>query len=309
MTVRAALAAGAVRLAAAGVPDPARDVRRLMAEALGVEAGRLTLMVADPLPAAAGEAFERMLDERVRRRPVAQILGRRAFWGRDFAVSGAVLDPRPETETLIARALEGPVPGRILDLGTGSGAFSRHAAGGVAGRARDLAPTSTRRRWPWRVRMRRGMAWRGGRRFGRPTGRPGWGSDSTSSCRTRRTSRRPKSRGCHPKCGTGSRAMRLPPGRPGWRPTRRIAAGLAAVLAPGGRALFEVGAGQGAAVASLLRGQALAGRWCIRTLTGVTGSSPAAGVGEPWRVFVLVISAADAYIVCLIPPRCPNSSV
>ena len=71
MNVRAALAAGAVRLAAAGVPAPARDVRRLMAEALGVEAGRLTLMVADPLPTAAGEAFERMLDERVRRRPVA----------------------------------------------------------------------------------------------------------------------------------------------------------------------------------------------------------------------------------------------
>ena len=43
-----------------------------------------------------------MVAERARWRPVAQIVGRRAFWGRDFAVTGAVLDPRPETETLIA---------------------------------------------------------------------------------------------------------------------------------------------------------------------------------------------------------------
>ena len=64
-----------------------------------------------------------MLGERARARPVAQIIGRRAFWGREFAVTGAVLDPRPETETLIALALAGPAPARILDLGTGSGAI------------------------------------------------------------------------------------------------------------------------------------------------------------------------------------------
>ena len=75
------------------------------------------------MPAAAADAYERMLGERARARPVAQIIGRRAFWGREFAVTGAVLDPRPETETLIALALAGPAPARILDLGTGSGAI------------------------------------------------------------------------------------------------------------------------------------------------------------------------------------------
>jgi release factor glutamine methyltransferase len=64
-----------------------------------------------------------MVAQRAERRPVAQILGRRLFWGRDFAVTGDVLDPRPETETLVAAALAGPAPARILDLGTGSGAI------------------------------------------------------------------------------------------------------------------------------------------------------------------------------------------
>ncbi|HRO13319.1 HemK/PrmC family methyltransferase, partial [Amaricoccus sp.] len=123
MSVRAALAGGTARLRAAGVPEPARDARRLMAEALGLAPDRLTLALADPLPAAAAAAFARMLEERARARPVAQIVGRRAFWGREFRVTGAVLDPRPETEALIALALEGPPPARILDLGTGSGAI------------------------------------------------------------------------------------------------------------------------------------------------------------------------------------------
>ena len=65
-----------------------------------------------------------MLDERARFRPVAQILGRRSFWGRDFAVTGAVLDPRPETETLVAAgARAGRPAASVLDLGTGSGAI------------------------------------------------------------------------------------------------------------------------------------------------------------------------------------------
>ena len=64
-----------------------------------------------------------MLGERARFRPMAQILGRRAFWGREFLVTADVLDPRPETETLVALALEAPAPARILDLGTGSGAI------------------------------------------------------------------------------------------------------------------------------------------------------------------------------------------
>ena len=123
MTIRAALASGVARLASAGIPDPARDARRLMAAALGVAPDRLTLLAGEALPSGATEAFARMLDERARFRPVAQIVGHRAFWGRDFAVSSAVLDPRPETETLVALALRGGPAARLLDIGTGSGAI------------------------------------------------------------------------------------------------------------------------------------------------------------------------------------------
>ena len=120
-TVRAAVAAATAALARAGVPDAARDARRLMAHALGIGPDRLLLHDAEPIAPSAAAEFEAMVGERRRFRPVAQIIGRRAFWGRDFRVSAAVLDPRPETEILIAAALAGPAPTSILDLGTGSG--------------------------------------------------------------------------------------------------------------------------------------------------------------------------------------------
>ncbi len=124
MSARAqeALRAAVERLRAVGVPDPARDARLLLAEALGIAPGRLTLQLPDPLAPDAASAFERMIAARAARQPVAQILGRRLFWGRAFAVTPDVLDPRPETETLIAAALDAPFR-RVLDLGTGSGAI------------------------------------------------------------------------------------------------------------------------------------------------------------------------------------------
>jgi release factor glutamine methyltransferase len=62
--------------------------------------------------------------EAIRRRatgePVSQILGTRAFWKHEFHVTSDVLDPRPDTETLVEAALSGRFS-RVLDLGTGSG--------------------------------------------------------------------------------------------------------------------------------------------------------------------------------------------
>ena len=104
-TVREALARATAALAAAGVPDPARDARRLIAGALGLAPDRVTLAAAEPLSPAAADELARMVAERARFRPVAQIVGRRLFWGSEFGVTAAVLDPRPETEILVARAL------------------------------------------------------------------------------------------------------------------------------------------------------------------------------------------------------------
>ena len=77
----------------------------------------------DPLPKDAGLRFEAFLARRAAREPVSHIIGRREFYGRDFEVSAAVLDPRPETEGIVEWVLAGSAPDRLLDLGTGSGAL------------------------------------------------------------------------------------------------------------------------------------------------------------------------------------------
>jgi release factor glutamine methyltransferase len=121
-TISDAVRSGAARLARSGVPDPQRDARWLMAAALRVPRAALLSAANDRVDDAALAAFRGMIEARCRRQPVSQITGRREFWGREFLVTGDVLDPRPETETLVELALEcSPTPGRLLDLGTGSG--------------------------------------------------------------------------------------------------------------------------------------------------------------------------------------------
>jgi release factor glutamine methyltransferase len=81
----------------------------------------LSAVMADPAPAGESDRFEQAIKARERRAPVSHITGVREFWGRSFRVTPAVLDPRPETETLIAGALKHLPARRVLDLGTGSG--------------------------------------------------------------------------------------------------------------------------------------------------------------------------------------------
>ena len=110
-------------LRAAGVEDPRFDAEVLLAEATGWERARL---VADPdagVPAGAGRRFGEMVRRRLRREPVAYILGRRGFRNIELAVDRRVLIPRPETELLVEFALERE-PATVLDVGTGSGAIA-----------------------------------------------------------------------------------------------------------------------------------------------------------------------------------------
>ena len=123
-TVDQSLRAAVQALAEAGIPDAAADARHLLAHALGVSRDRLILIGPDPMPIEAQESLDRLLARRIAREPVARITGQRLFWGRSFAVTPDVLDPRADTETLIATALEGAAPSRLLDLGTGSGAIA-----------------------------------------------------------------------------------------------------------------------------------------------------------------------------------------
>ena len=120
MTVFEMVANAAQSLRAAGIDSAARDARALVAHALGVAANRIVLLGSDPIDLKAQERLAGYLERRLRHEPVSKIMGWRQFWGRDFHISKAVLDPRPETETVIVEALKHPAA-TVLDLGTGSG--------------------------------------------------------------------------------------------------------------------------------------------------------------------------------------------
>ena len=121
-TANEALRAAIQTLRDAGIDTPARDARLLLAHAMDIPPDRLTLHLADPLTPATTTHFATLITARAARQPVAQITGHRLFWGRRFTVTPDVLDPRPETETLIACALKSPAK-TLLDLGTGTGAI------------------------------------------------------------------------------------------------------------------------------------------------------------------------------------------
>ncbi len=120
MNITAALDHITQRLAAAGIEAPRREARLILAAAHATDAaGLLRLTEIDP------QKFDPLLQRRAAREPLAYILGRKEFWGREFVVSPATLIPRPDSETLIEAALE-CFPARaavqnILDAGTGTG--------------------------------------------------------------------------------------------------------------------------------------------------------------------------------------------
>ncbi|QQA44485.1 peptide chain release factor N(5)-glutamine methyltransferase [Pelagovum pacificum] len=114
------LVAATRMLTEAGIEDAGRDARRLLAHAMKVPSSRLTLMLPEPVSDQLAADFESLILRRAAREPVSHLTGRRMFYGREFLVTPDVLDPRPETETLIEAALAEPF-GNVLDLGTGSG--------------------------------------------------------------------------------------------------------------------------------------------------------------------------------------------
>jgi release factor glutamine methyltransferase len=115
----------------AGLDAAALDARILAARAAGVEVDRVVLDPDRPVsPQEAARAGE-MMARRLGGEPVGRILGEREFWGLSFALSPETLEPRPDTETLVAQALGWcdarggrDLPWRIADIGTGSGCIA-----------------------------------------------------------------------------------------------------------------------------------------------------------------------------------------
>lgn len=112
----------AARLQAANIENSRRDVRLLLAHALGVEPVDVILREMDAVDAAGLTAFEAAISRRAAGEPVSRIRGWREFYGRRFVITPDVLDPRPETELLVSEGLSRlPQGGQVLDLGVGSG--------------------------------------------------------------------------------------------------------------------------------------------------------------------------------------------
>ena len=118
---REALDGAVDALRAAGVEDPRLDAEVLLAAATGRE--RAALVAGAEIEPAASRRFGEMVRRRLRREPVAYIVGSKGFRGIELAVDPQVLIPRPETELLVELALERR-PATVLDVGTGSGAIA-----------------------------------------------------------------------------------------------------------------------------------------------------------------------------------------
>ncbi|MDE9449178.1 peptide chain release factor N(5)-glutamine methyltransferase [Aliiroseovarius sp. Z3] len=254
MTTGAALLVSATRvLRAAGVDDPARDARVLLAHVLGIDRSRLTLVLQDELGDDQAIAFEQAIAARANRQPVAQIIGTRAFYGRDFIVSGDVLDPRPDTELLVDTALSVPFD-TVLDLGTGTGCIvltllaERPTARGVAV---DLsaAALSIGRSNAQALQVEDRAAFQEGswfgavasdQRFDLIVSNPPYISEAEMASLT------PDVRDWEPH-------LALTPGGDGLAAYRQIIADAPHYLTPGGNLMVEIGAGQGAAVKELFQ--------------------------------------------------------
>lgn len=142
-SVREALGSSVDALEAAGVPDARLDAELLLADAMAVDRASLAASPEAGVAPPAARAFGEMLRRRLRREPVAYILGRKGFRWLDLKVDGRVLIPRPETEMLVDVALE-LAPESVLDIGTGSGAIALAVASELPGCRVVAADTSER---------------------------------------------------------------------------------------------------------------------------------------------------------------------
>jgi release factor glutamine methyltransferase len=119
------LKSAVLMLQQAQIESASLDARLLLEHVLRASREQLLLRMEEHVTAAQEQQYLELVARRADRQPVSQLIGKREFWGIEFAVSEATLDPRPDSETLIESALfyfrgrEKPV--RILDLGTGTG--------------------------------------------------------------------------------------------------------------------------------------------------------------------------------------------
>ncbi|MGH6980187.1 MAG: peptide chain release factor N(5)-glutamine methyltransferase [Stellaceae bacterium] len=254
MTEAELLTEAAARLVEAGIDNPRREARLLLALARGSKANDLSPPGRVIDPATAGW-FENLVARRAAGEPYSRIAGKREFWSLDFALSPDTLDPRPDSETLIAAALarigDRALPLSVVDFGTGTGALLLALLSelpNATGVGVDIAPGAieTARRNAAVL----GLASRARFVLGR------WGEALTMSADVilanppyipaQDMSRLP------PEVRDFDPAAALNGGPDGLCAYRELAPDLRRLLSVTGVALCEIGAGQGAAVAAIM---------------------------------------------------------
>lgn len=270
MRVAEALAAITARLACAGIEEPRREARLILAAANNTDAAGLLALAEVP------ENFAPLLARRAAREPLAYILGRKEFWGLSFAVSPATLIPRPESETLIEAALALPAPKNILDLGTGTGCLllaCLHEFPAAYGIGVDISPAAA------------ALARRNARVLGllpRAAFMAGHWATAISQKFSLVLANPPyipaaEMPALMPEVAGYEPATALAGGPDGLAAYREIMAALPSLLSPGGTAILELGAGQAEAVARL----AAASGFSCATRQDLSGHARAALLARP----------------------------
>lgn len=234
---------------------PRLDAEVLIAHVLGVDRVGLYMDLDRPWSQEELAIVKALLVRRRRREPVAYLIGQREFYQRDFAVTPAVLIPRPDTETLVERALAllpRDEPKAVLDLCTGSGAIAvtlaaerplaRVLATDISAEALEVAAHNVSRHGvQGRVELRRGDLFEAvpeGARYDVIVANPPYICDAELAGLAPELQHEPK--------------VALTSGAQGLDVLTRLCDRVAAFLAPAGAVLFEVGAGQAADVVRLM---------------------------------------------------------
>jgi release factor glutamine methyltransferase len=259
----------------AGVDSARLDAELMLARAAGVS--RIQVITGDVvLGDAARSDYAALVDRRAAREPLAYILGVKEFYSLEFTVTPAVLIPRPETEIVVAAALDvlATRPGaRVLDLGTGSGAIALALAANAPQAmvlASDIsdAALAIARQNAARLGLMKQITFRNADCFdvrdgGPPLGRfdlivsnPPYIVDQAIDV-------------LQPEIVRWEPRLALAGGPDGLEFYRRIAAGLPEYLAAEGRLIVEIGDGQTDAVTRILRDAGFGLSDCLRDPSGI----------------------------------------
>jgi release factor glutamine methyltransferase len=242
------IVAAAQALAASGIEGARLDAELLMAAASGASRAA-AVSGAIALDDSAIRRFADFVTRRAAREPLAYIVGRKEFYSLDLEVGPSVLIPRPETETLVAAALDAiadRIGARVLDIGTGSGAIAiaiavnrpdaRLVATDISADALELARRNAARiGCADRIEFRQGDCWEAvqatSARFDLVVSNPPYIRDAAVA-------------GLEPEISRYEPAIALRGGPDGLALYRRIVNQIRVFLEPHGNLLVEMGEGQ-----------------------------------------------------------------